>query len=312
LRVGFAGTPEFAVPALHALARSSHELVGVLTQPDRPSGRGRVMTPSAVKNAAREYGLPVAQPESLRTPDARDDLAAWRADVLVVVAYGLLLPRDILCVSRHGCVNIHASLLPRWRGAAPIQRAILAGDDETGVSIMLMDEGLDTGPLLLQRRLAIDAAETAGELEARLAQAGAEALLEALTGWPGGALTPQVQTAQGATYARKIDKTEALIDWSRDADSIARQVRAFNPRPIAETTLDGEQLRIHAAQARTGGPGGLPGEVLGTESGGIAVRCGAGSLLLTQVQRPGRRPIPARELASATRLAGRVLGARVP
>ncbi|HKZ72696.1 MAG TPA: methionyl-tRNA formyltransferase [Steroidobacteraceae bacterium] len=311
MRVAFAGTPEFALPALHALAQSPHQLVGVLTQPDRPRGRGQRVGSSPVKAAAERLGAPIAQPATLRTDAGLAELASWQPDVLVVVAYGLILPAAALALPRSGCVNIHASLLPRWRGAAPIQRAILAGDGESGVTIMLMDAGLDTGPMLLQKRIPLRADETAGTLHDTLAALGAEALIETLARWPAGDLSPRPQPPEGATYAAKIDKSEAMIDWRTDAAAIERQVRAFNPSPVAETRLDGEQLRIFGARAR---PGGLstadapPGLVLAAESGGIVVGCGRGRLLVTQVQRPGRRPVPARELASSLPLVGRTLG----
>ncbi|MDB6087927.1 MAG: Methionyl-tRNA formyltransferase [Gammaproteobacteria bacterium] len=247
LRVAFAGTPDFAVPALEALLRSGHRVVGVLTQPDRPKGRGRQIAASPVKTAALAHGIPVSQPQSLKAEADRVELAAWRPDVLVVVAYGLILPRAVLALPRFGCINIHASLLPRWRGAAPIQRAILAGDTETGVTIMLMDVGLDTGPMLLQERVPITASDTGGSLHDRLAALGASALLEGLDKHAAGTLAAVPQPSEGVTYAAKIEKAEALIDWTRDARAIERQIRAFNPWPIAETRLDGEQLRVFAA-----------------------------------------------------------------
>jgi methionyl-tRNA formyltransferase len=311
LRVAFAGTPEFAVPALRAIAGSSHTLVGVLTQPDRPKGRGRVLTPSPVKQAALELGVPVAQPETLRTEAGRAALEEWRPDVLVVVAYGQILPPEVLKLPRLGCVNIHASLLPRWRGAAPIQRAILAGDRETGVTIMQMDEGLDTGPILLQRSLPIEATSTAATLHDRLAALGAEALLEALEGLERGDLVPRPQPAEGVTYAAKLEKSEALIDWSRTADEIERQVRAFDPWPVAETRFEGEQLRIHAAHAVRGeevAPDVAPGTIVAVKPDAILVRCGQGLLAVTRVQRPGRRPVAAHEFALGRRLEGLRLG----
>ncbi|MGQ0836327.1 MAG: methionyl-tRNA formyltransferase [Gammaproteobacteria bacterium] len=311
MRVAFAGTPEFALPALEALARSAHEIAGVLTQPDRPRGRGQLIAPSPVKSAAQRYGMRIAQPRSLKSEEGRAELAAWRPDVLVVVAYGLILPQAALDIPRLGCINIHASLLPRWRGAAPIQRAVLAGDTETGVTIMLMEAGLDTGPMLLQRRVTIDAEDTAGSLHDRLAALGADALLETLARWPDGDLVAQAQPATGATYAPKIEKSEARIDWRQDAAVLERQVRAFNPWPVSETRLDGEQLRIFGARARPQAEsrdGNRPGLVLGAEPAGITVRCGQGCLLLTEVQRPGRRPVAARDLANSLQLVGRVLG----
>ena len=249
LRVAFAGTPEFAVPALRALADSEHQLVGVLTQPDRPRGRGQVNAPGPVKVLALSLGLSVAQPHELGSAGALAELTAWRPEVLVVVAYGLILPRPVLGLPRLGCVNIHGSLLPRWRGAAPVQRALLAGDAVTGVTIMQMDAGLDTGPVLLQRSVPIGAHATSGELHAELATLGAAALLEALGALASGRAQPRPQSAAGVTYAAKIAKSEALIDWSADAVQIERQVRAFNPWPVAETRFAGEQLRVRVRRA---------------------------------------------------------------
>lgn len=319
LRIAFAGTPEFALPPLHALARSRHQLTGVLTQPDRPKGRGQKTAASPVKQAALEYGVPVSQPLTLRTEEGRAELSSWNPDVLVVVAYGLILPPVVLSLPRFGCVNIHGSLLPRWRGAAPIHRAILAGDTETGVTIMQMDAGLDTGPMLLKRSLPIGPADTSGVLHDRLAELGASALIEALEAWTSGELEPVPQPAEGVTYAAKIEKSEALIDWQRDALDIDRQVRAFNPWPIAETRLDGEQLRIHAARAEPsagdaraqidGSPGiAVPGEIIKITADAVLVKCGRGALAITEVQRPGKRPVSARDLANTVALAGRRLG----
>jgi methionyl-tRNA formyltransferase len=313
LRVAFAGTPEFALPALHALSASRHELVGVLTRPDQPRGRGRHIEPTPVKRVALEKGLPIAQPSSPKDEAARIELAAWRPDVLVVVAYGMILPQSVLDIPRFGCVNIHASLLPRWRGAAPIERAILAGDSTTGVSIMLMDAGLDTGPVLLRREVGIAPDETAGGLRQRLAASGAEALIEAFDGWPEGALVPQNQRAVGVTHAPKIAKTEARIDWHRDAESLERQVRAFNPAPIAETRVGSEQLRIWRAQALPDEKSrGVPGLVVVSDAAGVTVQSGRGHLRLIELQRPGRRPVAARELAHSLPMVGRVLGNAEP
>ena len=310
LRVAFAGTPEFALPAFHALVGSRHVVVGVLTQPDRPKGRGRQLASSPVKLAAQRSGVPLSQPVTLKAEADRADLAAWQADVLVVVAYGLILPRAALELPRLGCVNIHASLLPRWRGAAPIQRAILAGDAQTGVSIMRMDVGLDTGPVFLERTVAIAPDETGGSLHDRLAAEGGSAVLHVLDqlSTNSARLTPQRE--DGVTYASKIEKSEALIDWSRDAVDIERQVRAFNPWPIAETRLDGEQLRIYAARvidANRESNVGESGRIVDS-SDAIVVACGRGRLALTELQRPGRRPVAARDLINTLDLAGRRLG----
>ncbi|MGH8287984.1 MAG: methionyl-tRNA formyltransferase [Steroidobacteraceae bacterium] len=299
MRVAFAGTPEFAVPTLIALMGSAHRLVGVLTQPDRPRGRGQRVTPSAVKVAAGA-SVPVDQPASLKTAADRAQLSAWRPDVLVVVAYGLLLPPAALEIPRLGCVNVHASLLPRWRGAAPIERALLAGDEATGVTIMLIDEGLDTGPLLLQQAIPIEADDTAGSLRAKLAGPGAALLLEALQGLAQGTLHARAQPAEGVTYARKLDKREAPIDWNRPAVQIERQVRAFEPWPVAETNWRGaasgtcERLLVHAARVAPL-PGPVPASAPGCiveangdhRNGYIRVQCGMGLLDLLTVQRPG-------------------------
>jgi methionyl-tRNA formyltransferase len=311
LRVAFAGTPDFALPAFHALVGSRHTVVGVLTQPDRPKGRGRQLAASPVKVAAQACGVPVSQPVTLKTEADRADLAAWQPDVLVVVAYGLILPRAALDLPRLGCVNIHASLLPRWRGAAPIQRAILAGDALTGVSIMRMDVGLDTGPVFLERTVAIAPGETGGSLHDRLAAEGASAVVEVIDDLSTNAASSTPQREDGITYASKIDKVEALIDWSRGAVEIERQVRAFNPWPIAETRLDGEQLRIYAAHAIDVDHepiSGESGKVVDVRGDSIVVACGRGRLALSELQRPGRRPVAARDLINTLELAGRRLG----
>jgi len=293
VRIAYAGTPEFAVPALLGLIGSRHSVVGVLTQPDRPKGRGRQLAASPVKQAAQSHGIPVAQPPSLKSESERAELVAWRPDVLVVVAYGLILPRAVLELPRLGCLNIHASLLPRWRGAAPIQRAVLAGDRDTGVTIMRMDVGLDTGPVLLQERLTIRQGETAGSLHDRLAEAGTQPLLKVLEGLENKTLREMPQPSEGVTYAAKIDKAEATIDWTGSATEIERKVRAFNPWPIAETVFTGEQLRIYSAHAVSADPASAPGTILAIDGDSVVVACGSGALALTTVQRPGRNPIPA-------------------
>lgn len=311
LRVAFAGTPDFALPAFHALARSRHQLVGVLTQPDRPKGRGRQLAASPVKLAAVERGVPLSQPVTLKTETDRADLVAWLPDVLVVVAYGLILPRAALDLPRLGCVNIHASLLPRWRGAAPIQRAILAGDVQTGVSIMRMDVGLDTGPVFLERAVSIAAQETGGSLHDRLADIGGTAIVQVLDELAVDSAKSTPQGEDGVTYAAKIDKAEALIDWRRDAVEIERKVRAFNPWPIAETRLDGEQLRIYSARLIDGDravSAPEPGTITEIRGDSILVACGQGSLALTELQRPGRKPVAARDLINTLNLVGRRLG----
>lgn len=309
LRIAFAGTPQFALPALRALLGSAHEVVGVLTQPDRPAGRGREMRASPVKLLAQSAGLPVAQPATLRTPEGRIALASWEPDLLVVVAYGLILPAAALLVPRMGCVNIHGSLLPRWRGAAPIQRAILAGDAETGVTIMQLDEGLDTGPILLERPRPIGTNENAGDLHDALAELGASALLETVEGLAGGTMKSRPQPAIGASHAPKIEKSEAPLDWNASAIQLHRQVRAFNPWPIAETRFAGESLRILRASVVGQGTRQLaPGTLLGLGDEGLHVACGDGVLALGELQRPGKRAVSARDFANAVRLDGTRFG----
>ncbi len=306
LRIAFAGTPEFALPALRALLASPHRVVGVLTQPDRPAGRGQKLRASPVKLLAREAGLPVDQPATLKLADARRELEHWAPDVLVVVAYGLILPPPVLALPRLGCINIHGSLLPRWRGAAPIQRAILAGDAETGVTIMRLDQGLDTGPVLLERRRPIGSHETAGDLHDALAELGAVALIEALDGLAAGTLHERPQPASGVTYAPKLEKSEAPIDWGASAVHIDRQIRALFPWPVAETRLIGEPLRVLkgqlAAAPATEHP--TPGTLLGLADQGLLVACGEGVMALSELQRAGRRPVTARDFANAVRLDG--------
>jgi methionyl-tRNA formyltransferase len=311
LRAAFAGTPEFALPALAAL-NARHSLVGVLTQPDRAAGRGQRLSASPVKQAAQALGAPLAQPASLKSEEGRAALRQWQPDVLVVVAYGLLLPREVLDLPRLGCLNIHGSLLPRWRGAAPVQRALLAGDAETGVSIMQMDAGLDTGAVLLARRVPITAQHTAGSLQAQLAELGAVALLEVLDGLAAGTLAATPQPLAGVTYAAKIDKAESRIDWTQDAAAIDRQVRAFNPWPVAETRLAGEQLRIWQAHAvntpAKDAKSADPGSIIELTHENMLVQCGSGALAVTNVQRPGRRPMSVRDFSHGQPLAGRRLG----
>ena len=303
MRIAFAGTPEFALPALQALTESGHQIVGVLTRPDRPRGRGRQIAPSPVKEAALTFGLPISQPESLASPEGRAALETWRPELLVVVAYGLILPAIVLRLPERGCLNIHASLLPRWRGAAPIQRAILAGDTETGISIMQMDSGLDTGPVLLERRIPIERTATSGTLHERLAKLGADGLLEALREIVAGTSHPRPQPVEGATYAQKISKSEALIDWRANASAIERQIRAFNPWPGAETRLGGEPLRVLGAHTEDSEDKAEPGTVTAIRRDAILVRCGDGRLALTELQRPGRNRLSAADFVSGGRLA---------
>ena len=293
LKVAFAGTPEFAAAALEAILAAGFSVPLVLTQPDRPAGRGMKLTPSAVKRVALAHGIAVDQPERLRTPEQRAALVACAPDVLVVAAYGLILPRAALEVPRLGCVNIHASLLPRWRGAAPIHRAIEAGDGETGITIMQMDEGLDTGPMLLTRSLPIAPDDTTGTLHDRLAALGAAAIVEALHRLPRGELAAVAQPAEGVTYAAKIGKDEATLDWQRPAAVLARAVRAFNPFPGAAATFGGHPLKLWRAEVVPGC--GAPGTVLAADADGVVVACGEAALRLLELQKAGSRRLPAGE-----------------
>lgn len=291
MKVAFAGTPEFAASALEAILAAGFEVPLVLTQPDRPAGRGMQLQPSPVKQVALAAGIPVHQPEKLRTPEQQAPLAAACCDVLVVAAYGIILPQAVLDLPRYGCLNIHASLLPRWRGAAPIHRAIEAGDAETGITIMQMDAGLDTGPMLLKRVEPIQPDDTTGSLHDRLAWIGAELIVEALEALPAGKLKATPQPAEGVTYAAKIGKAEAAVDWTRPAIEIERAVRAFNPFPGAIATLDGTPVKLWRARAIDAT--GTPGEVLLAEGAGVIVACGEGALCVTELQKPGARRMPA-------------------
>ncbi len=319
-RLVFMGSPEFAVPALRRLIADGYEIVGVYTQPDREAGRGRVLTPPPVKTAALAAGLPVFQPPSLRREEAIEQLRALHPDVIVVAAYGQILRRPVLEIPPHGLLNIHASLLPRWRGAAPVQAAILAGDRETGVSIMLIDEGLDTGPVLARRATPISDFDTAGTLSDRLAVMGAELLSEVLPRWLRGEITPEPQDEAQATYAPRIEKEMGRLDWSLPAVDLWRRVRAFNPWPGAFTTLHGEMLRIHEAWPL---PDGLevPGTVVPLSAAqraavpperprpAFGVACGAGILAPLKVQRAGKRVLYAEEFLRGERgLIGTRLG----
>ena len=291
MRLIFAGTPEFAALALQALLAAGHTVPLVLTQPDRPAGRGMQLLPSAVKRCAQGHGLTLYQPERLKDPVTHGPLRDAAADLMVVAAYGLILPQAVLDLPRLGCLNIHASLLPRWRGAAPIQRAIAAGDQETGITIMRMDAGLDTGPMLLQRALPIAGDDTAATLHDKLAGLGAEMIVEALSRLD--SLTPTPQPGKGATYAGKIDKREALLDWRRPAQELERQVRAFNPFPIATASFNATPLKI--SRARLAADSGTPGTVLQVDDAGIVVACGSGALRLTELQKPGGKRLTVRD-----------------
>ncbi len=307
LRILFAGTPDFSVPPLRALLESEHQVVGVHTQPDRPAGRGRKLQPSPVKQVAQEAGVPVYQPATLRRSEAVETIADLAPDLMVVVAYGLILPPEVLAIPRLGCVNIHASLLPRWRGAAPIQRAIEAGDRVTGVSIMQMDEGLDTGPVYLMRETPIEREDTAATLHDRLARLGAEALMEALPGIADGSLQPRPQDEAGATYAPKLEKKEAFIDWTQPAWRIERKVQAFNPWPVAQTRYEQANLRIWEAHA-IDGMTAAPGTVMAAGREGVDVATGEGLLRITRLQMPGKKPVTAQDFINAHAIQGVVLG----
>lgn len=318
--VVFAGTPEFAVPALQALAAGPHRIAAVYTRPDRPAGRGRRLAGSAVKAAATGLGLPVEQPESLRPRAARERLAGYLPDLVVTAAYGLILPPEVLDLPPAGCINVHASLLPRWRGAAPVQHALLAGDAETGTTIMQMDAGVDTGGILLARACPVRPDDTARSLTGRLARIGAEALGEAMAGIAAGRLAPRPQDPAAATPAPRIRKADALMDWSRGARELERRVRAFDPWPVAFTFAGEEPLRILRAEADADphphppstplSPPPAPGTVVRISAGrGIEVQTGAGRLRVLRVQRAGKRPMDAHELLNGRNVApGQRLG----
>ena len=307
MKLIFAGTPDFAACALSVLLASRHTLALVLTQPDRPAGRGLKPHPSPVKRLALDHAIPIAQPTSLKDAGAQDALRGVGADVMVVAAYGLILPPNVLVMPRFGAINIHTSLLPRWRGAAPIQRALLAGDRETGVSIMQMEAGLDTGPVLLSESIPIRDEDNARTLHDRLADLGAELLLKALDDLEYGAIAPRPQPSEGATYAAKVDRAEARIDWTRPALEIWRKVRAFNPHPGAASRLWDEELKIW--QGALAPHSGIPGTVLEAEPQGIVVACGEGSLRIEELQRAGgKRLTPAEFLRGHRLLPGERLG----
>jgi methionyl-tRNA formyltransferase len=309
MRIVFAGTPEFAAQHLQALLDAGRQIVAVYTQPDRPAGRGQKLMPSPVKQLALQHGIAVYQPQTLRDPAAQAELAALAPDLMVVVAYGLILPQVVLDTPRLGCINSHASLLPRWRGAAPIQRAIEAGDASSGVTVMQMEAGLDTGPMLLKVTTTITAEDTGGSLHDRLATLGSQAVVEAVTKLAAGGLRGEVQDDSLATYAHKLNKDEARLDWSRPAVELERLVRAFNPWPICHSTLNGEALKVHAAQLGEGQ--GAPGSVLAADKSGLTVACGEGALRLTRLQLPGGKPLSFADLYNSRReqfAPGMVLG----
>lgn len=298
----FFGTPEFAVPSLQALVASGEHVVGVVTQPDRPAGRGQKPSPPPVKRVALALGLPVVQPEKVRgNPELLATLRGWQPDVIVVVAYGKILPREILQLPSHGCINVHASLLPRYRGAAPIQWALLRGERETGVSIMLMNEEMDAGPVLLQERVTIGPEETYGELRERLAHLGAQCLLQALAAWHAGTVVPQVQNAAAVTLAPAVDKAQAAISWQESAEDVCRKVRAFHPTPGAYFLWHGKRVKVHRARVAAVGNAELPpGTVVAVEPQ-LVVRCAQGAVELVEVQLEGRRKALGVEFARGAR-----------
>lgn len=299
LRLAFMGTPDFAVPALRALVEAGHEVAAVYTQPPREAGRGQKPRPSAVHLAALDHGIPVRTPASLKAAAEQAAFAALGVDAAVVVAYGLLLPKPILAAPRLGCFNIHASLLPRWRGAAPIQRALMAGDTETGITIMQMDAGLDTGPMLLQERMPIGPEDDGGFLHDKLASLGAALIVRALDGVATGVLTARPQPSAGVTYAAKVTRDDERLDWRRPAAALARQVRALSPRPGSWFAIGGDRIKVLATEVMAGTFEAQPGTVLDDR---LAIACGREALRIVRLQRPGRAPMPAVEFLRGNRI----------
>lgn len=294
MRTVFAGTPELAADILSALLNHPKiELIGVYTQPDRPAGRGKKLTPSPVKALAVEHAIPVYQPHTLRDPDAQAALAQLRPELMIVAAYGLILPIEVLQIPRFGCINVHASLLPRWRGAAPVERALEAGDACSGITIMQMDEGLDTGPMLNSARCPIEADETGNSLRIKLTAMGIDVLLNTLDQLTTGKLTPVAQPTQGITYANKLERHEALIDWQQSASALARRIRAFNPANICQTTVADQRLNILAAHSVDSTLSASPGTILDSDRKRIIVACGTGTLSLDRLQLAGGKPMDA-------------------
>ncbi len=309
LRLIFAGTPDFAVPSLQILLEAGYSVVAVYTQPDRPAGRGRQLRASPIKTRAQSAGIPVYQPTTLRDPAAQAELAALQPDLLIVAAYGLILPPAVLAIPRLDCLNVHASLLPRWRGAAPIHRALMAGDAETGISIMRMEAGLDTGPVFAQAAVPIERGMTGGELHDALAMLGGLTLRATLPELLTGRLAPEPQDDALATYATKLSKSDLELDWTQSALALERQVLAFNPYPVAQTRLEEHVLRIWRAVAEEESATAPPGAVLREGPSGMVVATGSGVLRLTEVQLPGGKPLPVAAFLNARQLAGRRLGA---
>jgi len=307
-RVLFAGTPEFALASLEALTHAGIVPLAVLTQPDRPAGRGKRLTASPVKQFALEQGIEVLQPATLKDPDTIKQVAAFEPDILVVAAYGLILPQSVLDIPTKGCLNVHASLLPRWRGAAPIQAAILAGDEETGVTLMAMTAGLDCGPVYVEEAVAIGADETAGELHDRLAALGGRLLVRHFDAIVNHALEAVEQDDSRATYAGKISKQDARLDWQEPAEALHRRIRAYNPVPGAFFLLDDMPIKCWRAAVVGGVAGAATGEVVSAGRDGIVVACGRDALRLDSLQRPGKRPVTASEFAAAVAVTGRRLG----
>ncbi|MGF1701845.1 methionyl-tRNA formyltransferase [Photobacterium makurazakiensis] len=301
LRIVFAGTPDFAARHLAALLSSQHEVIAVYTQPDRPAGRGKKLTASPVKNIAVEHNIPVYQPASLRNEDAQQELAALNADIMVVVAYGLLLPTEVLETPKLGCINVHGSILPRWRGAAPIQRSIWAGDTETGVTIMQMDEGLDTGDMLSIATLPIEATDTSATMYEKLAGLGPDALIACLADIASGSAVAVKQDDEQANYAKKLSKEEAKIDWNMDATAIERCVRAFNPWPMSYFTVAEQNVKVWQVAVVDGEHGKAPGTIISADKQGIIVATGKGALRLIEIQPPGKKAMQTQDLLNSRR-----------
>ncbi len=308
MKIIFAGTPEFAAVSLNALIDQNHEVCAVYTQPDRPAGRGRKLQPSPVKAVATEHDIPVFQPKNFKENGAIEQLKALEPDLMIVAAYGLLLPPDVLSTPKLGCINIHASLLPRWRGAAPIHRAILAGDKITGITIMQMDKGLDTGDMLHKLVINIEPDETSEQLHDRLSELGSQALLEALPSIENGSITATAQNSAEKTYAAKLEKKEAVIDWELPAIEIERKIRAFNSWPVAQTALDGKQLRIWQAEIAQSNSDKPAGTIICADGKTLEVATGDGALSLLELQLPGKKRIPASALMNSRNLMGASLG----